>query len=71
MMSKIVDVLLEEIKKRGYTIARFSKETGVPDERLYQWKRGNGSPKSEDFEKIQIWLKSGSKERDTMQAHSG
>ena len=29
-MSKIVDILLDEIKKRGYTIARFSKETGVP-----------------------------------------
>lgn len=70
MTSKIVDVLLEEIKRRGYTIARFSKETGVPDERLYQWKRGKGSPKQEDFEKIQNWLKSENRERDLIAAHS-
>ena len=69
-MTKIVDVLLDEIKSRGYTIARFSREVGIPSERVYQWKRENGSPKSEDFEKIQNWLKSGSKDKDAIQAHS-
>lgn len=46
-MTKIVDVLLDEIKSRGYTIARFSREAG-----------------------IQNWLKSGSKDKDAIQAHS-
>lgn len=33
-MTKIVDVLLDEIKSRGYTIARFSREAGLTQEEM-------------------------------------
>lgn len=48
--------MFEEIENRGLSIAKFSKESGIPSDRVYQWERGRGNPKAEDTEKIQKWL---------------
>lgn len=55
-MSNIIEDLLDIIHKRKLTIPKFSKETGIPVDRIYQWKKGNGKPKAEDAEIIKKWL---------------
>lgn len=41
------DNLIEWLK--GQDITAISKETGIPRDRMYKWKQGKGSPKSEDY----------------------
>ena len=55
-MSIDLTILFEEIQKRGLSVAKFAKETGIPQDRIYQWQRGRGHPKAEDSRKIQNWL---------------
>lgn len=55
-MVNIIEELLKEIEARGLNIARFSAETGIPADRVYQWTRGRGKPKGEDLVKIQAWM---------------
>lgn len=49
-------ILFDEIEKRGMTIASFAKKTGIPVDRIYQWKNKRGHPKTKDAEKIQQFL---------------
>lgn len=49
-------ILFNEIQKRGLTVAKFAKKTGIPVDRVYQWKKGNGKPKAEDARIITDWL---------------
>ena len=55
-MSNITATLFDELKKRGLTIAEFSKEVNIPADRIYSWKYNRGNPKAEDVELIQRWL---------------
>lgn len=48
--------LFNEIQRRGLNVAKFSKKTGIPVDRIYQWKKGNGKPKAEDAKIITEWL---------------
>lgn len=55
-MSNLTGLLFKEIQKRGVSVSRFAIQAGIPTERVYQWKKGNGNPKHEDAEKIRAWL---------------
>lgn len=61
-MSKDIDRLFEEIKRRGSSIAKFAKEMDIPVERVYQWKKGNGKPKVEDAKKVTDWINGNTKQ---------
>lgn len=58
MSIKLAD-LFEEIERRGLSVARFAKEAGIPEDRVYQWKAGRGNPKGGDLVKIQNWIGAG------------
>ena len=47
-MSNIAAILLDNLQKIDMSVYEFSKRLGIPKGRIYQWTRGNGSPKVED-----------------------
>lgn len=47
-MSSTVEGLKEFLKKNGISVVRLSKNTGIPQDRIYSWLRGKGNPKAED-----------------------
>lgn len=53
---QLLDELFAIIEKKKVSILKFSKETGISSDRLYQWKANRGKPKVEDYEKIQNWI---------------
>lgn len=56
MKAGIREILFNELKKKGVTIYQFSKETGIPKERVYKWEQGKGTPKEEDAQRIRAWI---------------
>lgn len=54
-MIQTIDIILEKIKSEEISVAKVSKETGIPDQRIYKWKSGKGKPKSEDVQKLLNW----------------
>lgn len=44
------------MEKRNVSVYKFSKETGIPKERIYKWLQGKGKPKLEDSAAITKWL---------------
>jgi transcriptional regulator with XRE-family HTH domain len=56
MEKPLQDVLFDELQKRGVSVYRFARLTGIAEGRLKGWKAGKGSPKWQDAEKIQEWL---------------
>lgn len=55
-MSNNLAYLFEEIERRGLSVAEFARQTGIKEDRVYQWKAGRGNPKGEDLVKIQSWI---------------
>lgn len=55
-MSNIVAILLDNLQKIDMSVYEFSKRVGIPKGRIYQWIRGNGSPKAEDVKLIEAFL---------------
>lgn len=58
MSIKLADLLLE-IERRGLSVAQFARQTGIKEDRVYQWKAGRGNPKGDDLVKIQDWITGG------------
>jgi len=54
---KVFDEILEIIESNGISLAKVSKDSGVPYDRMAQWKGGKGNPKAEDEKKLQEWLR--------------
>lgn len=48
--------LFEYLEKNNISIYKFSKESGIPKGRIYQWQRGNGNPKGDDIKIIDKYL---------------
>lgn len=55
--NELVVTLLKELKKRDVKIPRFSKETGIPKDRIYKWLQEGNNPKADDEKKITAWIK--------------
>lgn len=55
--NELVVTLLKELKKREVKIPRFSKETGIPKDRVYKWIQEGNNPKADDEKKITAWIK--------------
>lgn len=55
--NELVVTLLKELKKREVKIPRFSKETGIPKDRIYKWIQEGNNPKADDEKKINAWIK--------------
>jgi DNA-binding phage protein len=55
--NELVVNLLEELKKRKVKIPTFSKETGIPKDRIYKWIQEGNNPKADDEKKIYAWIK--------------
>lgn len=43
-------------QQRRVSVAKLSRITGIPDDRIYKWEAGIGNPKADDSEKLQKWL---------------
>jgi len=56
MKLDLVEILSNEIAKRGITAYTFSKQTGIKANKVYAWLKGEGNPKSEDSQIIEQWL---------------
>lgn len=56
MDKQLRDILFEELKKRGVSVYRFSRLTGIPEGRIKAWKRGDGNPKDKDATIIKEWI---------------
>jgi hypothetical protein len=52
----IVELLYEAIENRDLSVPKFSKQTGIPKDRVYKWKQENTAPKSDDEKIIRNWL---------------
>lgn len=48
--------ILDIRKQRRVSVAKLSRITGIPDDRIYKWESGVGNPKAEDAEKLKKWL---------------
>ena len=55
-MANYTEILFEKLQQAGLSVYQFSKDTGIPKGRIYQWRRGNGNPKAEDSEIIDAYL---------------
>lgn len=44
-MANYTEILFEKLQQAGLSVYQFSKDTGIPKGRIYQWRRGNGNPK--------------------------
>lgn len=55
--NELIVTLLNELKKREVKIPRFSKETGIPKDRVYKWIQEGNNPKADDEKKIISWIK--------------
>ena len=53
---KMYEIFEQLLKKRKITPYRVSKETGVPQSTLSDWKRGRSVPKTEKLQKIANYL---------------
>jgi len=47
---------LNILEKSGVSIYEFSKQYGIPKERIYKWKQGKGQPKSDDLRIINSFI---------------
>ena len=56
MKESIRDILFKELKKRGVTVYKFAKDTGIPKERVYKWEQKKGAPKEDDAALIRKWI---------------
>lgn len=54
--NQLVDRLLKLVEEKKTTIARFSRDTGIPSGRIYKWKDEGNNPKVEDERKLRAWL---------------
>ena len=54
---QIITTLNAILTEKGISVLRFSKETGIPEGRVYKWldAKTPAKPKSEDVEKIENW----------------
>lgn len=48
--------IIDEIRAKGVSVLKISKETGIPANRMYKWYEGKGSPKHEDVLILRKWL---------------
>lgn len=53
---KVIDVLRGFSSAEYGFVARFSRETGIRDDKIYQWLRGRGTPKVNDMKTIANWF---------------
>lgn len=57
MTEGLVEILSNKLAEKNISVYKFSKDIGIPKERIYKWQQGKGFPKSEDVELITTWLK--------------
>lgn len=55
MYNSISD-LLDAIKEKRLKVSKLSKETGIPDQRIYKWKDRDSKISSEDAEILKTWI---------------
>lgn len=55
-MSKAVAILLDNLQRLDMSVYEFAKRTGIPKGRIYQWIKGNGSPKVQDVKIIEQFI---------------
>lgn len=46
-----INEILKTRKQRSVSVAKLSRLTGIPDDRIYKWEVGIGNPKAEDNSK--------------------
>lgn len=51
-MKKLYEIFEKLLQERKTTIYRVSKETGIPQTTLYEWKSGRSTPKVDKLVKI-------------------
>jgi predicted transcriptional regulator len=56
MQKDLKNKLLDVMKSRGVKIPAFSKQTGIPKDRIYKWFQQGTHPKAEDYMLIEKWL---------------
>lgn len=49
-------ILLGVMKSKGINIPKFSKETGIPKDRVYKWYQQGTNPKPEDALLVEKWI---------------
>lgn len=64
-MNGLVIRLFEALKNKEISVLKFSRNTGIPHDRIYQWKKDATAPKAADAEKIRRWLNENISEEDT------
>jgi transcriptional regulator with XRE-family HTH domain len=55
----IIERLKAKLSATGISVLKFAKESGIDSPKVYKWldKKSNASPKFEDVQKIEAWLK--------------
>lgn len=54
---QIITNLQDILKQKGYSVLQFSKEAEISAYKVYKWFDKKGSPKHEDVQKINNWLR--------------
>jgi DNA-binding phage protein len=65
--NKLIVRLLGVMEERKKKITVFSKEAGIPKDRVYKWVQQGNNPKAEDEKKIIAWIDGKSMEKVPMQ----
>jgi hypothetical protein len=53
---KVLDAIRDLSAREYGFVARFARDTKIPDYRVYQWLRGRGEPKVDDMQAIVRWF---------------
>lgn len=56
MANDLRNKLLEAMKKRGVNVPNFSKQTGIPKDRIYKWYQQGTNIKPEDALIVDKWI---------------
>jgi predicted transcriptional regulator len=59
MTNDIKNKLLETMKVRGVNIPSFSKQTGIPKDRIYKWYQQGTNIKPQDIMTVEKWINEG------------
>lgn len=48
--------ILEALKERTLSVAKLSRETGIPDSRMYKWRDRGSKITAEDYKTLEDWI---------------
>lgn len=54
--NQLVSKLFDALKKKEISVLKFSRQTGIPHDRIYKWEKDGTTPKAVDLDKIKGWL---------------